>query len=63
MEFGKRCNVMCYIKLGNLLAQNISKGTDNIFQLLKEETEKAFEDRKALAKNWERKQEPNCFCR
>ena len=40
MEFGKRCNVMCYIKLGNLLAQNISKGTDNIFQLLKEETEK-----------------------
>lgn len=50
MEFGKRCNVMCYIKLGNLLAQNISKGTDNIFQLLKEETEKAFEDRKALAK-------------
>lgn len=54
---------MCYIKLGNLLAQNISKGTDNIFQLLKEETEKAFEDRKALAKNWERKQEPNYFCR
>lgn len=50
VEFGQRCSVMCYIKLGNLLAQNISKGTDNIFQLLKEETGKAFEDRKALAK-------------
>lgn len=50
VEFGQRCGVMCYIKLGNLLAQNISKGTDNIFRLLKEETEKAFEDRKALAK-------------
>ncbi len=50
VEFGQKCSAMCYIKLGNLLSQNISKGTDNIFQLLKEETEKAFEDRKALAK-------------
>lgn len=53
---------MCYIKLGNLLAQNISK-EQIIFSAIKEETEKAFEDRKALAKNWERKQEPNYFCR
>lgn len=49
-EFGKNCGVTPYIKLSNYLIQNIQKGTCNIFELLKDETEKAFEERKAGAK-------------
>lgn len=49
-RFGARCHVPAYLKLGTLLSQNLRKGTKNLSELLKEEAEEAFEDRKALAK-------------
>lgn len=49
-RFGARCHMPAYLKLGTLLSQNLRKGTKNLSELLKEEAEEAFEDRKALAK-------------
>lgn len=49
-RFGTRCHMPAYLKLGTLLSQNLRKGTRNLSELLKEEAEEAFEDRKALAK-------------
>lgn len=49
-RFGARCHVPAYLKLGTLLSQNLRKGTKNLSEILKEEAEEAFEDRKALAK-------------
>lgn len=50
MEFGKRCGLMPYIRLSNLLIQNINMGTNNIFELLREETTSAFNERKHKAR-------------
>ncbi|MCF0142175.1 MAG: hypothetical protein HUJ75_02230 [Parasporobacterium sp.] len=49
-EFGKRCALHPYIKLGNILEQNLSKGTKGMKLLLKQEVEDAFEERKRLAR-------------
>lgn len=49
-RFGARCHMPAYLKLGTLLSQNLRKGTKNLSEILKEEAEEAFEDRKALAK-------------
>lgn len=49
-QFGTRCRMPAYLKLGTLLSQNLRKGTRNLAELLKEESREAFEDRKALAK-------------
>lgn len=49
-RFGTRCHMPAYLKLGTLLSQNLRKGTRNLSELLKEEAEEAFENRKALAK-------------
>ena len=49
-ELGKRCEIHSYVKLCSFLSQNINKGNSNIFDLLKEETKEAFEERKAIAR-------------
>lgn len=49
-QFGKRCGLHAYIKLGNILEQNLSKGTKGMKALLKQETEDAFEERKRIAR-------------
>ena len=49
-QFGKRCGLYPYIKLGNLLEQNLNKGTRGMQQLLKKEVEDALEERKRIAR-------------
>lgn len=49
-QFGQRCGLHPYIKLGNLLSQNLSKGSRGMKALLSKEAEDAFEQRKQLAR-------------
>ena len=49
-NFGRRCDVQMYIRLGALLSQNLRRGTKGLTDLLKLEAIQAFEDRKAQAK-------------
>jgi len=49
-EFGKRCNIKEYLKLGALLEQNLKKGTKGLTQMLENESFEAFEERKNIAK-------------
>ena len=49
-QFGRRCGLYPYIKLGNLLEQNLNKGTKGMQELLKKEVEDAFEERKRIAR-------------
>ena len=49
-QFGKRCALYPYIKLGNLLEQNLNKGTKGMKDLLKQTVEEAFQERKRLAR-------------
>lgn len=49
-NFGKRCNIHEYLKLGALLEQNIRKGAKGLSKMLEEESIQAFEQRKNLAK-------------
>lgn len=49
-QFGRRCEVKAYRKLAALLAQNLRKGTKGLSELLRTESEQAFEERKACAK-------------
>ncbi len=47
--FGKRCRLSMYVRLGNILEQNLKKGTKGLSERLYEEVREAFENRKALA--------------
>ena len=47
--FGKRCRFSQYVKLGNLLEQNLRKGTKGLAERLEYEVFEAFEERKAIA--------------
>lgn len=49
-QFGARCKIQAYIKLGTLLSQNLRKGTKGLADMLRLEGIHAFEERKALAK-------------
>lgn len=49
-EFGRRCDIKEYRKLGTLLEQNIRKGTKELAELLEQESSEAFEQRKNLAR-------------
>lgn len=49
-RFADRCKLPCYIKLSVLINQNIQKGNMNLQKQLKEETKKAFEERKNLVR-------------
>lgn len=50
LEFGKRCAVKRYVKLGALLSQNIKKGSQGLLAEMEQEVKEAFEDRKAMAR-------------
>lgn len=45
-EFGKNCNVHCYVKLANILEQNIKRGTKEMVFALKSEVNYALNERK-----------------
>lgn len=47
-----RCKLPCYIKLSVLINQNIRKGNNSLQKQLKEEADKAFEERKNLARKY-----------
>lgn len=49
-DFGRRCNIHEYLKLGALLEQNVRKGAKGLSVLLEAEARNAFEQRKNLAK-------------
>ena len=49
-NFGRRCQVQAYLRLGSLLSQNLRKGTRGLTGLLKMESIQAFEERKARAR-------------
>ncbi len=50
LDFGKRCAVKRYTKLGALFSQNIKKGSAGLLQELEREVQDAFEERKANAR-------------
>lgn len=49
-EYGDRCGIVAYRKLGILLSQNVRKGTKGLTELLSREAEDAVEERRNLAK-------------
>ncbi len=49
-HMGKRCQVQAYMKLSALLSQNIRKGSNDLLQMLRQEADNAFAERKGLAK-------------
>ena len=49
-NFGRRCDLQVYMRLGALLSQNLRKGTKGLTELLQLESMQAFEERKAQAK-------------
>lgn len=49
-EFGRRCKVQCYLKLGSLLEQNRRAGTKNLRAMFETEMVDALEQRKNLAR-------------
>lgn len=50
LEFGRRCGTHSYIKLANILEQNLKKGTKGMRDILNNEVREAFEERKVLAR-------------
>lgn len=50
LDFGKRCAVKRFVKLGALLSQNIKKGSRELLNEMEAEVKEAFEDRKAMAR-------------
>ena len=49
-EFGRRCGLQSYMKLGGLLEQNRKNGSKNLRNLLRTEMTDAFEQRKHQAR-------------
>lgn len=49
-HFGKRCQLQVYIRLSTLLSQNIRKGSNDLFHMLRTEVEEAFGEREKMAK-------------
>lgn len=49
-HFGKRCQVQAYMKLSTLLSQNIRKGSNDLLNILRQEADNAFAERKNMAK-------------
>ncbi len=49
-RFGERCGLQVYRKFGTMLSQNLKKGTKGLTEVLKQEANAAFEERKNTAK-------------
>ena len=50
MHFGRRCRLRQYTKFCTLLVQNLRRGNDTLLQVLREEAETSFEERKNLVR-------------
>ena len=50
LDFGKRCALKRYVKLGAMLSQNIKKGSGELLREMETEVKEAFEDKKAMAR-------------
>lgn len=51
-HFGERCDLQRYRRLGNILVQNTKKGNHRLMELLLQEAEAAFDERRSLAKKY-----------
>jgi hypothetical protein len=51
-RFGERCKNRQFRKFGNLLAQNLRKGTKGLTTLLESEVEDSLEERKNIARRF-----------
>ena len=49
-NFGRRCDLECFVKLGSLLSQNLKKGSAGLVELLDKEAAGASRDRTASAR-------------
>ena len=49
-RFGERCGLQVYKKFGTMLSQNLKKGTKGLTELLRQEADTAFDERKNTAK-------------
>lgn len=49
-NFGRNCGLRCYVRFASLLTNNLYTGGKNLRNLLEEEVEAAFEQRKDLAR-------------
>lgn len=49
-NFGRRCGLPGYIKLGSLLSQNLKKGSKGLASILEKEAETSMEERKNMAR-------------
>ena len=49
-NFGRRCGLPGYIKLGSLLSQNLKKGFKGLASILEKEAETSMEERKNMAR-------------
>ena len=49
-EFGRRCGLQSYLRLGSLLESNIRKGSRGLLPLLRQEAEQALEERLRMAR-------------
>lgn len=51
-RFGERCGLAVYRKFSNILTQNLKKGGHGIVELLNQEADNAFEERKNAARRY-----------
>lgn len=51
-EFGRRCNVLPYLRFSSLLSQNLKKGSKGLGQMLKHEATEALNERKEIVKRY-----------
>lgn len=49
-NFGRRCQLPKYIKLGSLLSQNLKKGSKGLVSLLEKEAQSSMEERRSVAR-------------
>ena len=49
-QFGRRCGLPSYIKLGTLLSQNLRKGSEGLADILEKEAHDSMEERRSLAR-------------
>lgn len=49
-HFGRRCQVQVYMKLSTLLSQNVRKGSNDLLNMLRQEADNAFAERKNMAR-------------
>lgn len=52
LRFGERCGLAAYRRFGNMLGQNLKKGSRGLVAFLEHEAEEAFEERKNAAKRY-----------